>query len=88
MTPIRYLLEDSGWVGNWPRVILERWNDKDGGFTWVIQVDTGIFLDAETLLFKVAEGKLKCGFSSPEEANKFWEDNRKKIFKKHSKREW
>ena len=66
MTPIRYLLEDSGWVGNWPRVVLERWKNKNGGFTWVIQVDTGIFLDGETLLFKVAEGKMKCGFSKRE----------------------
>lgn len=90
MTPIRYLLEESGWAGNWPRVIIERWKNKDNIFIWVIQVDTGIYLNAETLLFQAVfeTSKIKCGFESAEEANEFWTSNRKKIFKKHSKREW
>lgn len=88
MIPIRYQLEESGWVGLWPRVTLERWAKKDGEVSWVIQVHTGIYLNADTLLFEVAKDTMKCGFSSAEEANEFWVANRKKIFKKHSKREW
>lgn len=88
MIPIRYQLEEPGWVGKWPRVTIERWKTKDGSFYWIIQVDSGIYLNADTLRFEVAEDTMKCGFSSAEEANEFWVANRKKIFKKHSKREW